>query len=113
MVSVKGGIDDSEITNSIFISEDHKESSTIPHSPVLESEAAKEGNNSATKKEESNAVKGKRMILQNTHLVPLIISMGVVAVILQIPLVLYYTDPPSTEVTLLENVDLETCSVSL
>ena len=42
----------------------------------------------------------------------LIILMCMIAIILQIPTVLYYSDPPSAEPVLLDNINLETCSVS-
>jgi len=42
----------------------------------------------------------------------LIIIMCMIVFILQIPTVLYYTDPPSAESMLLDNINLETCSVS-
>ena len=42
----------------------------------------------------------------------LLISVCIIVIILQIPTVLYYTDPPSAESMLYENIHLETCSVS-
>ena len=42
----------------------------------------------------------------------LILLMCVIVIILQIPTVLYYTDPPLAESMLLDNINLETCSVS-
>ena len=51
--------------------------------------------------------------LEKSYLpVVLIILMCIIVMILQIPTVLYYTDPPSAEPALLENINLETCSVS-
>ena len=38
--------------------------------------------------------------------------MCMVVVVLQIPTILYFTEPSSVEVSLLDNVDLESCSVS-
>ena len=40
------------------------------------------------------------------------ISMIVVVAVFQIPIILYYTELPSGEATVLDNVDLEGCSVS-
>ena len=112
MVSVNSG-NDPGILNPIFESEDDKKSPTVPNIPaVLEFKVADEN---PTKKEENkfyNALRGKWITMQQSHLVPLIISMVIVVAILQIPAILYYTDPPSAEFTLLDNVDLESCSVS-
>ena len=47
------------------------------------------------------------------HRLPLIIAMVTVAVLMQIPSILYFTDPPSGKANVLEDIDLETCSVSL
>jgi len=38
--------------------------------------------------------------------------MCMVVVVLQIPTILYFTEPSSVEVSLLDTVDLESCSVS-
>ena len=112
MTSVKDNND--EITNSTFISENDKESSTLPHCPALDSEVANVIINNSTSKEESkysDTSRGWKMLI--LHRFPLVTTMVIVAVILQIPSVLYYTDPPSAEANLLDQVDLETCSVSL
>jgi len=42
----------------------------------------------------------------------LIILMCMIVIILQIPTVLYYTDPPSAESMLFDSINMETCSVS-
>ena len=42
----------------------------------------------------------------------LMILICIIVMILQIPTVLYYTDPPSAEPMLYENINVETCSVS-
>ena len=42
----------------------------------------------------------------------LIILMCMIVIMLQIPTVLYYTDPPSAESMLFDYINLETCSVS-
>ena len=108
MDGINGG-NDSTIPNPMFESKNDKESHTVP-------KVTEENNNSSTKKENgisSNALREKWiMIQQYTHLVPLIISMAIVVAVLQIPTILYYTDPPSAEVTLFDNIDLESCSVS-
>ena len=115
MVSVNSE-NDPAIVNPVFESENDKNSPTVLHSPVLESKVADEGINNPTKKEENksnNALREKWITMQQyTHLVPLIISMAIVVALLQIPTILYYTDPPSAEITLLDSVDLESCSVS-
>ena len=109
MISVKD--DNYTITNSTFLRGNDKESSsTLPHSPALHSEAAKVITRGSMKCEVNDSSKGRRIFLD---LLPLIIAMGVVVVLMQIPSILYYTDPPSGEANLLEDVDLETCSVSL
>ena len=116
--------DNDGVANPIFISDSHKES-TIPRGPGLEYDEAKVNIEDPKKKEESiwtstlksinqSLKSGKWVTLQKGHILPLLISIGIVAVIFQIPLILYCTDPPSTEVTsLLDSVDLETCSVSV
>ena len=112
MISVKDNND--EITNPTFVSENDKESSTLPHFPALDSEVANVIVSDSTSKEESkfsDTSRGWKILI--LHRFPLITAMVVVAVILQIPSVLYYTDPPSAEANLLDQVDLETCSVSL
>ena len=107
---------DSTIPNPMFESKNDEEIHTVPHSPVLESKVAEESISSPAKKEKSkfnNALRRKCMMMQQyTHLMPLIIPMAVVVAILQIPTILYYTDPPSAEVALFDNIDLESCSVS-
>ena len=107
---------DSGIPNPIFESDDDKKLSTMPHNSVLEPVVIDESINNPTMREENkfcNALRVKWVTLQQyIHLVPLIVSMIIVVVILQIPTILYYTDPPSAEVTLLDDVDLERCSVS-
>jgi len=42
----------------------------------------------------------------------LLFLMCLVVVVLQIPTILYYSESPSIEVSILDNVDLESCSVS-
>ena len=42
----------------------------------------------------------------------LVLLMCLIVAVLQIPSVLYYTEPPSAEVSLLDSVDLESCTVS-
>ena len=105
MISVKD--DNYAVTNPTFLSGNDKESTTLPHSPALHSEVAKVIACGSTK---STASRGRKMCLD---LLPLIIAMGMVVVLMQIPSMLYYTDTPSGEANLLENIDLETCSVSL
>lgn len=65
------------------------------------------------KKKEINQI-NKYTILEKTYMPAiLIILMCIVVVTLQIPTMLYYTKPPSADVTLLfDNVDLESCTVS-
>ena len=108
---------DPGILNPIFESEDDKKLPTVPHNTVLEPVVVDESINNPTMREENrlyNALREKWITSQQyTHLVPLIVSMVIVVAILQIPTILYYTDPPSTEVALLDDVDLERCSVSL
>ena len=115
MVSVNSE-NDPGILNPIFESEDDKKSPTVPNIPAVAILEFKIADENPTKKEENkfyNALRGKWITMQQyTHLVPLIISMVIVVAILQIPTILYYTDPPSAEFTLLDNVDLESCSVS-
>ena len=109
-------VDNDGVANPIFLSDSHKETSTIPCSPGLESDKAKVNLEEPKKKEDNvwtNALRGKWVTLQKTNIMPLIVSICIMAVIFQIPLILYCTDPPSTDVTsLLDSVDLETCSVS-
>jgi len=66
------------------------------------------------KKEKVNVEPTKKsIILQNTYLPAiLIISMCIIVAILQIPTILYYTDPPSADVALFDNINLESCTVS-
>jgi len=70
--------------------------------------------NSAIKKEKTNTKpKKKSIILQNTYLPAiLIILMCIIVAILQIPTILYYTDPPSADDALFDNINLESCTVS-
>ena len=108
MISVKD--DNYAITNPTFLPGNDKESSsTLPHSPALHSEVARVITRGSTTSSANDALKGRKMFLD---LLPLIIAMGIVVVLMQIPSILYYTDPPSGEANLLEDVDLETCSVS-
>ena len=114
------------VANPIFASASHKETSTISRSVEFEHDESKVNINGPKAKEGSiwtNTLKsinqslkrsGKWVTLQKTHILPLLVSIGIVAVIFQIPLILYCSDPPSTDVaSLLDNVDLETCSVSV
>ena len=103
---------DSTIPNPMFKSKNDEETHTVPHSPVLESKVAEESISSPAKKEKVNIIRKCMMMQQYTHLMPLIIPMAIVIAILQIPTILYYTDPPSAEVALFDNIDLESCSVS-
>ena len=120
MVSVNHD-NNSTIPNPTFESQNDEETHMVPHScyssPVLQSKVVEESINSPVKNEKSkfNNVLRERWIRiqQYTHLVPLIVSMVIVVAILQIPTILYYTDPPLAEVALLDNIDLESCSVSL
>ena len=112
MINVKDNSD--EITNPTFVSGNDKDSSTLPHSPALDCEIANVIINGTIRKEDSklsDESRGWKMIV--LHWLPLIIAMGVVVVLMQIPSILYYTDPPSGQANLLEDIDLETCSVSL
>ena len=114
MISAKDN--NGEITNPTFVSGTDKETtSTLPHSPALDSEVANViVNGTITNKEESkfsDDSRGWKMIV--LHRLPLIIAMVTVAVLMQIPSILYYTDPPSGKANVLEDIDLETCSVSL
>ena len=116
MVSINSG-NDPMIINPIFELENDKKLHAEPHGPVIVPEVDKEGINNPTNKEENkfiNALRDKWIAVQHhTHLTPLIISMVIVGALLQIPtMILYYTDPPSAEVTVLDNIDLENCSVS-
>ena len=111
MISVKDS--SGEITNPAFVSGNDKDSTTLPHSPALDCEVANVIVNGTIRKEESkrsDESRGWKMIV--LHWLPLIIAMGIVVVLMQIPSILYYTDPPSGEANLLEDIDLETCSVS-
>ena len=114
MVSVNHD-DNSTNPNPTFESQNDEETHTVPHScsPVLQSKVIEESINSPVKKEKSKFRERWYMMQQYTHLVPLIVSMIIVIAILQIPTILYYTDPPSAEVALLDSIDLESCSVSL
>ena len=113
MISAKDN--NGEITNPTFVSgTDKGTSSTLPHSPARDSEVANVIVNGTIKKEGSkfsDDSRGWKMIV--LHRLPLIIAMVTVAVLMQIPSILYYTDPPSGEANVLEDIDLETCSVSL
>ena len=112
MINVKDNSD--ENTNPTFVSGNDKDSSTLPHSPALDCEIANVIINGTIRKEDSklsDESRGWKMIV--LHWLPLIIAMGVVVVLMQIPSILYYTDPPSGQANLLEDIDLETCSVSL
>ena len=113
------------VANPIFQSDSHKEA-TIPRSPGLEYDEDKVNIDEPKRKETNtwtNTLKsinqtlkrsGKWVTLQKAHILPLLVSITIVAVIFQIPLIIYCSDPPSTDVTsLLDNVDLETCSVSI
>ena len=93
----------------------HK-SATFSHDTVSISESVIAKTNLHTvKKEKVNTNQPRNMftILEKSYLpVVLIILMCFIVMILQIPTVLYYTDPPSAEPVLLESINLETCSVS-
>ena len=109
--------DNDGVANPIYLSDSHKEALTIPRSPGLEPDKAKLNLEEPKKKEDNvwtNTLRGKWVTLQKTNKMPLLVSICILAVIFQIPLILYCTDPPSTDVTsLLDSVDLETCSVSV
>ena len=115
MVSINSG-NDPLFINPIFESENDKKLHAEPHNPVIVSEVDKEGINNPTNKEEYKFINTLRekwiAVQQHTRLTPLIIAMAIVGALLQIPTILYYTDPPSAEVTVLDNIDLENCSVS-
>ena len=66
-----------------------------------------------SKKKETEQI-NKYTILEKTYMPAiLIILMCIVVVTLQIPTILYYTELPSVDVSLLfDNIDLESCSVS-
>lgn len=69
------------------------------------------------KKEKANSKQANKHItlsLEKSYLPAILLTlMCVVAVILQIPTIVFYTDPPSAEASLLfEKINLETCSVS-
>ena len=104
--------------NPMFGSENVKKVHAEPHDPVIVSEVGEEGtsNPRPTKKEKRKFINVLRekwiAVQQHTHLAPLILAMIIVGVLLQIPTILYYTDPPSAEVTVLNNIDLMNCSVS-
>ena len=65
------------------------------------------------RKKEINQI-NKYTILEKTYMPAiLIILLCIVVVTLQIPTMLYYTKPPSADITLLfDDVDLESCTVS-
>ena len=108
MVSINHD-NNSVILNPTFKSKNDEETHTVPHNPAL---VVEENISSPTKKENSK-LRGKWIMMQQyTHLVPLIVSIVIVIAILQIPTILYYTDPPSAEVAAFDNIDLESCSVS-
>lgn len=69
--------------------------------------------NNQNKKDNSKQAH-KNTTLENFHLhIALIMIMCIIAMILQIPTVLYYTDPPSAEGSMiLDNINVESCSVS-
>ena len=99
------------VANPIFVSDSDKETtSTITRSAILENDDGKVNINGPKEEEGSiwtNTLKsinqslkrsGKWVTLQKSHIMPLLISIGIVAVIFQFPLILYCSDPPSTEV---------------
>ena len=111
-MTTTNSVDNDGVANPIFLSDSHKETSTIPCSPGLESDKAKV-NLEQPKNVWTNTLRGKWVTLQKTNKMPLLVSICIMVVIFQIPLILYCTDPPSTDVTsLLESIDFETCSVS-
>ena len=91
----------------------HK-SVTLKHDTVSISESVIAQTNLHTvKKEKVNQPRNTYTTLEKFYLpVILITLMCIIVMILQIPTVLYYTNPPSAEPALLENINLETCSVS-
>ena len=74
-----------------------------------------ENNLHTIEKEKVNSNQSRNMYttLQKYYLpVTMIILICIIVITLQIPTVLYYTDLPSAESMLYENINLETCSVS-
>ena len=89
---------------------------TFSHDTISISESVIAQNNPRTVEEQKTNINNSRDLyttLQKCYLpVTLIISMCIIVMILQIPTVLYYTDPPSARSMLYENINVETCSVS-
>ena len=76
---------------------------------ISESVIAKE-NLLTIKKEQSNSKQGNQFKISYLGL---IIAMFLTIVVLQLPTVFYYTDPPSADVALLfDDINLESCTVS-
>ena len=77
---------------------------------ISESVIAQNNQNDKDNSKQTN----KNTTLENSQLnIALIMLMCIIAMILQIPTVLYYTDPPSAESNMiLDNINVESCSVS-
>ena len=89
----------------------HEESNTSPQSPASDPEIRTTEENITSPRMEKES--GSWCILtKNAKILPLVITMVVVVVSLQIPTILYYTDPPLVDDGLLDSIDLEGCTVS-
>ena len=81
---------------------------------ISESVIAKKNLSTLKKKTVNSKQTNKWNNLENSYLpVALIILMFLIVVVLQIPTVLYYTEPPSADIALLfDDINLESCTVS-
>ena len=89
------------------------ENTTFTRDTISISESVIVHENIHPRKKETEQL-NKYTILEKTYMPAiLIILMCIVVVTLQIPTILYYTELPSVDVSLLfDNIDLESCSVS-
>ena len=115
-ININGMTSNSPSENEAMSNGSHDKTATFSHDTISISESVIARNNIHTvKKEKVNTIQPRNMhtILEKSYLpVTLIILMCIIVMVLQIPTVLYYTDPPSAESMLLENINVETCSVS-
>ena len=115
-------IDSITISNTPSQDEVINGSHTIPKSitfgqntvSISESVIAKKNLHTAMKEKVYSKQVKKWSNLESSYLpVALIILMFLIAAVLQIPTVLYYTDPPSADTTsLFDDISLESCTVS-
>ena len=97
--------------NGVMRNGTHK-SATLSNDAISISESVIARNNLHIAKKENDQTNMYTTLEKSYLPVTLIIMMFIIVMILQIPTVLYYTDPPSAESMLYENINLETCSVS-